>query len=125
MGTSWSLGTSFTNFTLPTKEEGFDDVKYEWDKKTKCAGYVKDWILHRKLTTRVEDIQPSEWFTQQHGAWQQQLQKWHLKQAEWKVLAKSRADATRQKKEMLRKRKSLRRRRVTMLKRRTKTWRRK
>jgi len=97
--TSWSLGTSFTNFTLPIKEEGFDDVRYQWDKKTKCAEYVREWVLNRKLTTRVEDIQPSEWFTQKYSAWLQQLQKWHLKQTEWKQQDKKKTVKEPEKKE--------------------------
>jgi len=82
--TERTLSTSFTIFTLPTKEEGFDDVKYLWLTKTKAPQYLKDWVLHRKITTRVEDIVPSHWFAEQWAAWQLQLHKWQQKQLEWK-----------------------------------------
>lgn len=82
--TAWALSTSFTEFTIPVKEEGFDDVRHEWFKKSKCSDYIKEWIVNKKLTTRVEDIQPSEAFNLQWFAWQQQMQKWRQKQDEWK-----------------------------------------
>merc|ERR1712232_600458 len=78
-------------FTVPTKEEGFDEVNYEWHRQTQCADYVKDWILRRKLTTRIEDLQPSEWFNQQWKTWQEQLAKWRQVQIDWKDPAKQAA----------------------------------
>merc|ERR1712194_835239 len=57
------LNTSFTKFSLPEKEEGFDDIKYgflkDGDKSTK---FFDDWVSARKLTTRVDDVTPSPGF---------------------------------------------------------------
>jgi len=76
------LSASFSKFTLPEKSEGFDAVKYEWAKGAKCTEYFKDWILERKVTTRVEDIKASPWFTQQLKEWQRVLGQWRAKQTE-------------------------------------------
>lgn len=63
-----AFGLSFTKFSLPEDGE-FDSVKYSWAKEKEAAAYLKDWILQRKQTTRVEDITPSAWFKQKQGAW--------------------------------------------------------
>merc|ERR1712008_587123 len=44
----------------------------------------KKWILAKKLTTRVEDLQPSEWFFSKLTEWQKILQEWQLKQKEFR-----------------------------------------
>jgi len=56
---------AFANFTVPEKEEGFADVKYEWHKKAQSASFLKEWITNMKLTTRVEELLPGEWFAKQ------------------------------------------------------------
>merc|ERR1712032_1779487 len=58
----YALNTSFTKFSIPEKEEGLDSVTFDWNKEDKCKEYMKQWIRERKCTTRIEDIQPSEWF---------------------------------------------------------------
>lgn len=79
------LAQNFANFSLPSKDEGFA-LEYEWEaNEAKCQTYLQKWVLHRKITTRVEDIQPSEWFGKQFSAWQQQLQKWQTKQHDFKA----------------------------------------
>ena len=37
----------FTKFSLPEKDEGFDEVKYEWAKGPKASEYLKTWVLER------------------------------------------------------------------------------
>jgi len=76
------LSASFSKFTLPEKSEGFDAVNYEWAKGAECAEYLQEWILERKVTTRVEDIKASPWFTQQLKEWQRVLGQWRAKQSE-------------------------------------------
>merc|ERR1719253_1081075 len=83
------LSTAFTTFTIPEKEEGFADVKYEWFPKAKSAEHLKAWVQNMKLTTRIEDLQPGEWFTKQWAAWQQQLQQWHAKKTELELARKA------------------------------------
>merc|ERR1712039_942647 len=80
------LNNSFTKFTLPAKDEGFDEIKYEWTKGAKCEEYLKKWILERKLSMPVEDLQPSTWFSQQWAKFQQTTKMWHIKGGEYKAL---------------------------------------
>jgi len=92
--TSYNLSTSFTKFTLPEPDEGFDDVKYEWSKsRVKCVDYLKSWVLEKKNTTRIEDLKPSEWFNTEWVRWQKTMQAWHSKQNEHRAtVAKKEAD---------------------------------
>jgi len=99
------LAESFANFTLPEESEGFAEISYEWEDSATCKGYLGKWILAKKLTTRVEDLQPSEWFFSQLTEWQKVLQEWQLKQKEFRQdpmrreAAKVRAQKEREKKE--------------------------
>merc|ERR1711920_970530 len=88
------LSTSFADFTIPEKEEGFSDVKYEWQKKSQSASFLKEWVTNMKLTTRVEELLPGAWFTKQWSAWQQQVQQWHTKKAEYDMRKKAKAAKT-------------------------------
>jgi len=84
--TSYTLSTSLAQFTLPEKDDGFDDIKYEWSKtNSKAQEYLKTWISDKKLTTRVEDLTPSDWFQQKWVEWQKALQQWHAKHGEYKA----------------------------------------
>ena len=41
--------------------QGFDDIHFEWSAKGATAAQVlQKWIMDRKLTSRVEDLKPSE-----------------------------------------------------------------
>mmetsp|Transcript_29746 Transcript_29746/g.85358 ORF Transcript_29746/g.85358 Transcript_29746/m.85358 type:complete len:889 (-) Transcript_29746:58-2724(-) len=82
------LAKSFTKFSIPEAAEGFDEVRFGWQAKEKCAEHLREWVLTRKLTQRVEDIQPSKWFKDKSLEWQKLLTDWKKKQSEWKkVLA--------------------------------------
>eukprot|EP00927_Polykrikos_kofoidii_P041707 TRINITY_DN3554_c0_g3_i1.p1 TRINITY_DN3554_c0_g3~~TRINITY_DN3554_c0_g3_i1.p1 ORF type:complete len:1017 (+),score=238.02 TRINITY_DN3554_c0_g3_i1:76-3126(+) len=70
------LTECFSSFTLPSEEEGFDEIKYVWQDAETCAKEMKAWILEQKRTQRIEDLQPSEGFTNQYDDWQKALQEW-------------------------------------------------
>jgi len=59
-------------------------VKYSWAKEQEATKYVKNWILEKKLTTRVEDITPSAWFKQKSQHWSTESGKWKNKLNEYK-----------------------------------------
>merc|ERR1719498_1049741 len=67
--TEKELALTFTRFTLPESGE-FDKVQYAWAKEKDASSYVKDWILQRKLTTRVEDIAPGAAFKERSKKWE-------------------------------------------------------
>lgn len=83
--TSFVLNMTFTKFSIPEKSEGFDEVRFEWNKGPAAATYLKKWIIDRKLTTRVEDLVPSTWFTMKWNAWQKAVTTWTKKQEEYKA----------------------------------------
>eukprot|EP00927_Polykrikos_kofoidii_P041705 TRINITY_DN3554_c0_g1_i1.p1 TRINITY_DN3554_c0_g1~~TRINITY_DN3554_c0_g1_i1.p1 ORF type:complete len:1021 (+),score=227.83 TRINITY_DN3554_c0_g1_i1:220-3063(+) len=66
----------FASFSLPTEEEGFDEIRYAWQDSETCAKELKSWILEQKKTQRIEDLQPSDWFTDHYDDWQKSLQEW-------------------------------------------------
>merc|ERR1712083_161586 len=78
------LARSFADFTLPTKEEGFDEVRFEWAKEKACEEYLKAWVLERKLTQRVEDLQPGQWFKDQYAEWNNIVGDWRRRHSDWK-----------------------------------------
>merc|ERR1712048_869547 len=40
----------FGQFTVPSAEEGFDEIIYDWAKEDKAKAYVKKWVLDKKLS---------------------------------------------------------------------------
>jgi len=76
---SFALSTSFAKFSLPSKSEGFDEVKFDWQNADKCRETLKHWVQEKKNTTRIEDIKPGEYFTAQYKLWQNALKAWHQK----------------------------------------------
>lgn len=82
------FSSSYAEFTLPSKEEGFDDITYAWQKEAKCKEYLTAWISEKKLTQRVEDLQVSDWFKTKHSEWTKLLGSWKKKQQEFKFPAK-------------------------------------
>eukprot|EP00928_Gymnodinium_smaydae_P014176 TRINITY_DN15152_c0_g1_i1.p1 TRINITY_DN15152_c0_g1~~TRINITY_DN15152_c0_g1_i1.p1 ORF type:complete len:935 (+),score=205.22 TRINITY_DN15152_c0_g1_i1:298-2805(+) len=74
----------FMNFSIPDKSEGFDDVKFEWDDEKASADYLRQMILEKKRTSRIEDLQPGEWFKAQQAEWSKKTKEWQAKQAEAK-----------------------------------------
>jgi len=73
------LSTNFPKFTVPSKDEGYDEIRYEWLKGSKCEEYVKQWIMTKKQTTRVEELQPSPWFASQKSKFDMALKDWKSK----------------------------------------------
>merc|ERR1740129_1219904 len=66
----------FGQFTIPDKSEGFDDIRFEWQNENKSKDYLQKWVLEKKLTSRIEDLQPSEWFKNKHAEWTKILEEW-------------------------------------------------
>jgi hypothetical protein len=60
--TSTVLSQTFPTFALPEDTEGFDEINYEWQPASKATEYLRNWILEKKVTSKIEDMKPSEWF---------------------------------------------------------------
>ncbi|CAL1168321.1 unnamed protein product [Cladocopium goreaui] len=78
------LAKAFASFTVPEKSEGFDEVNYEWQGAAESKEYLRKWVLETKLTTRIEDLQPSNDFKEKYSAWQKALTELQTKQKAWK-----------------------------------------
>merc|ERR1711974_573836 len=74
------MSANFPKFTLPTVDEGFDAVRFDWLKdQAKCQEYLKAYVQERKLSTRVEDIKPSTEFQERKSKWLKVLAEWNTK----------------------------------------------
>eukprot|EP00928_Gymnodinium_smaydae_P099541 TRINITY_DN9532_c0_g1_i1.p1 TRINITY_DN9532_c0_g1~~TRINITY_DN9532_c0_g1_i1.p1 ORF type:complete len:606 (+),score=211.30 TRINITY_DN9532_c0_g1_i1:91-1908(+) len=78
------LARCFADFTFPSEDEGFDSVRFEWQDAEKAKEIMREWMLQRKRTLRVEGLQPSKWFEGKTSEWQKLYQDWKKKQGEWK-----------------------------------------
>merc|ERR1712176_1471137 len=57
----------FGDFGIPAKSEGFDEIKFEWQKEKASKEYLRNWVLERKRTSKLEWLQPSAWFKEQQA----------------------------------------------------------
>eukprot|EP00927_Polykrikos_kofoidii_P016231 TRINITY_DN17309_c0_g1_i1.p1 TRINITY_DN17309_c0_g1~~TRINITY_DN17309_c0_g1_i1.p1 ORF type:complete len:952 (-),score=239.03 TRINITY_DN17309_c0_g1_i1:137-2992(-) len=81
------LSQSFAHFTIPEQSEGFDDLRFEWQSAAVSKEYLKTWILEKKITSRIEDLQPSWWFLEKNKDWHTTFKHWELKQTNFKAAA--------------------------------------
>jgi len=90
----FEFNTVYTKFALPDKNEGFDEIKYEWQDAKKSQEYLRKMILEKKRTSRIEDLRPGADFRTKLGEWHKQMKDWQAKQAEGlpKVKPKSQDD---------------------------------
>lgn len=82
--TATALASALSHVSIPDAAEGFDKIEYVWDAEKAAKEYLRSWASERKITTRIEDLQPSEWFKEKFGDWQKALQNWQLLQKEYK-----------------------------------------
>jgi len=83
-----ALAKSFTSFSLPSSEEGFDSVSFHWQPEEACSVELSQFLKKLKLTTRVEDLEPSQWFKEESQKRQKLVAECQKLQAEWKDPAK-------------------------------------
>lgn len=95
--------TNFMKFSTTEKDEGWDEIRCEWNKDDQAKEYVRAWVQDRKCSTRVEDLQPSEWFAEKYKEYQRNLQAWHSKQTQYKAALQQKAAMKAAAKEMKKK----------------------
>merc|ERR1719343_3065 len=78
------LSQSYGSFTTPTTSEGFDEVRYEWQGAEESAKYLKEWVLERKLTSRIDELQPGQWFQEELTEWLRTFAEWQTRQKDHK-----------------------------------------
>lgn len=74
------LNQAFAKFCLPEKGEGFDEIRYEWQPAAKANTYLRTWVLERKVTSKMEDLKPSDWFKGKHENFLKTFKEWQEKQ---------------------------------------------
>lgn len=74
------LSTSYAKFTTPQAEEGFDDIRYEWEKAGKADAYLRDWVMNKKLTTKIDTIRPGQFFKDKLAQFEKESKTWQEKQ---------------------------------------------
>lgn len=110
--TATSLSGNFAKYTLPEKDDGFDEIKYEWANASKAAEHLSAWRQERKVTARMEDLQPSEWFDGKQKEWAKFLQACKQRQNDYKNAVAKRAsdkavkEKAKQMKEIMKKQKA-------------------
>lgn len=77
------LAKVFSDFSLPSADEGFQEIQFMWQGEKECLEHMQKWIAERKLTQRVEDLKPTEWFKKQTELWQQAMMRWKRKFEDW------------------------------------------
>jgi len=82
------VSNSFGKFTLPTLEEGFTNIKYEWSGEEEAQKILKDWIFAKKMTQRVTDINVGDRFKELSTNWNKSMTQWKHLQMQWKDPAK-------------------------------------
>lgn len=87
-GEAEDISKVFTSFSLPETSEGFDEIRFEWQPLKECQEHLVVWKRRCKLTQRIEDLQPSKWFSKKWSEWQKAYQGWKRKQDEWKEVIK-------------------------------------
>merc|ERR1712039_395595 len=78
------VSSSFAKFSLPDNEEGFDQIVYVWHAEDKSRDEMKQWQLNKKMTERVEDLKPGEWFKGKLDEWKKTVSGWKTTQREFK-----------------------------------------
>jgi len=79
------MSSSYGKFSTPDDAEGFDDIVYEWEKGEKATAYLKQWVLNKKLTTRVDDLRPGKDFKEKKEEFAKLTKEWKDKLAAWKA----------------------------------------
>jgi len=78
------LAQSFADFSLPSKDEGFSQINYEWEAAANCEKTLKEYVHEKKMTQRVESLKPGDWFAEEWKKWGKTYQEWKRRQMEWK-----------------------------------------
>jgi len=78
-----ALGKSFTSFSVPSQDEGFDEIQFAWEPAQRCVAHLSAWIQEMKKTQKAEDLQPSQWFKDESSKFSKLLQEWKKSCTEW------------------------------------------
>merc|ERR1712151_282539 len=86
------LDKFFVDFSIPEKGGVFDEIKYEWQDEKSSKEYLRNWVLEHKRTSRIDTLQPSEWFKKQHADFTKKVVEWQAKQKAAKLSKKKKKE---------------------------------
>jgi len=86
------FSTSFSKFSTPDDEEGFDLIRYEWTSEKDAKSYLRTWITNKKSTMRIEDLKPGDFFKKRAAEFAKLYKEWQEKQTAYMKTAKKDSD---------------------------------
>jgi len=78
------LNLSFGKFSIPEPSEGFDDIRFDWQGAEASKAYLHKWVVERKRTSRIEELEPGEWFVKKNQEWMKLFADWQAKHRTFK-----------------------------------------
>merc|ERR1712151_85618 len=89
--------TNFDKFSMPDKAEGFDELRFSWADGKKSKEYLKNYVIEKKISSRVNGLKPSPWFREKVAAWEKAVANWHAKVKAYRGAVQARLEKKRQK----------------------------
>jgi hypothetical protein len=77
--TPQAIAASYAKFTTPEEAEGFDNIEYEWAKAGKAKEYLQQWVMNKKLTTRIDNLAPGAAFKEKSTEFAKSAKEWQEK----------------------------------------------
>lgn len=71
------LAAALGGISMPDKSEGFDEIVFEWSGAKEAQEYLTTFLRKHKLTARVDDLEPTEWFTTMRTEFEKCRTEWH------------------------------------------------
>jgi len=82
------LDACFAQFSIPQKDEGFDAIDFGWEPEADSKAYLQKFLVEKKITTKIEALQPGEWFKTKAAEFEKTQEEMKLKLKQYKPAAK-------------------------------------
>merc|ERR1712176_1241921 len=73
------VAENFEKFSLPDKAEGFDEIRFSWANDKKSKEYLRNYVIEKKVSSRVQNIGATPWFKERVSAYEKEVATWHAK----------------------------------------------
>lgn len=83
------LSSVFRKFCLPEETEGFE-LEYLWANAEDAAEHIIAWCRKQKVTQKITDIKPSDWFKDKVDEWLNCKMEWRRRQKKYQEKLKER-----------------------------------
>merc|ERR1712151_165558 len=72
------------------KAEGFDELRFSWDNEKKSKEYLKNYVIEKKISSRVNGLNPTPWFRERVAAYEKEVATWHAKVKAYRAAVQAR-----------------------------------